>query len=161
LNYPEASFRTYPKTILVGISRRMSFADNKTPELWRMFMPRLKEIKHRASNELLSLQVYKPNFDFSPHAGFVKWALTPVYSTKLLPEGMETFTIPEEIYAVFNYRGKPGDPGIFHYIFSDWLPRSGYKLDSRPHFEILGELYDPFSDESEEEIWIPVGKQEK
>jgi AraC family transcriptional regulator len=42
------------------------------------------------------------------------------------------------------------------YIFNTWLPKSGYQLDRRPHFEILGEKYKNNNPDSEEEIWIPI-----
>lgn len=45
---------------------------------------------------------------------------------------------------------------IFQYIFGTWLPASGYYLDNRPHFEILGHKYKNNDPDSEEEIWIPV-----
>jgi AraC family transcriptional regulator len=47
---------------------------------------------------------------------------------------------------------------FFTYIFTRWLPASGYQLDNRPHFEILGDKYKNNDPESEEEIWIPVRK---
>jgi AraC family transcriptional regulator len=60
------------------------------------------------------------------------------------------------LYAVFNYKGLNTDNRIFIHIFTEWLPSSGYVLDERPHFEILGEKYKNNDPESEEEIWIPV-----
>ncbi|MGK2861531.1 MAG: GyrI-like domain-containing protein [Chitinophagaceae bacterium] len=45
---------------------------------------------------------------------------------------------------------------MFSYIFNTWLPPSGYDLDNRPHFEILGEKYKNDDPLSEEEIWIPI-----
>ena len=152
----EPLVRDFPESRMVGVACRMSYAKNKTADLWRSFMPRLKEIGPRDSNDLYSLQVYPPGFDFSPHTEFVKWALAPVAGLGVPPEGMELFTIPGGLYAVFHYRGRAGDPAIYQYIFSKWLPRSCYSLDNRPHFEILGEKFDPFSIHSEEEIWIPV-----
>jgi AraC family transcriptional regulator len=38
------------------------------------------------------------------------------------------------------------------------LPASGYELDDRPHFEILGERYKNNDPDSEEELWFPVRK---
>jgi AraC family transcriptional regulator len=38
----------------------------------------------------------------------------------------------------------------------DWLPDSGFELDNRPHFAVMGEKYKRDDDASEEEIWIPV-----
>ena len=70
---------------------------------------------------------------------------------------MEAFELPGGLYAVFEYKGKASEAtDTFEYIFYDWLPKSKYDLDDRPHFEILGEKYKTDDPESEEEIWIPV-----
>jgi AraC family transcriptional regulator len=49
---------------------------------------------------------------------------------------------------------------IFQYIFETWLPNSGYLLDNRPHFEILGAKYKNEDPDSEEELWIPIKHKE-
>ena len=74
-----------------------------------------------------------------------------------IPQGMETFELPGGLYAVFHYKGNTANAAeVFRYILQEWLPQSGYELDNRPHFEVLGEKYSNCSDESEEEIWIPI-----
>ena len=70
---------------------------------------------------------------------------------------MEAFTLRGGLYAVFDYQGN--SPEIFQYISQKWLPNSDYKLDKRPHFEILGEKYKNNNPDSEEEIWIPITKK--
>ncbi|MFT5513068.1 MAG: AraC family transcriptional regulator, partial [Bacteroidia bacterium] len=47
-------------------------------------------------------------------------------------------------------------PKTFGYIFGEWIPNSIYDIDSRPHFEILGDKYKNDHPNSEEEIWIPI-----
>jgi AraC family transcriptional regulator len=69
---------------------------------------------------------------------------------------MELFTLKGGLYAVFDYKGPSDDKSIFQYIYSTWVPKSKYKLDNRPHFEVLGEKYKNNDPESEEEIWIPI-----
>lgn len=143
---------------LLGIHTTMSLLYNTTGRLWGSFMPRRKEITNRLNEDLISLQVYPPNYyqSFNPSIPFEKWAAVEVADFKSVPEGFETFTLPGGLYAVFDYKGPAGDPTIFQYIFSTWLPASSCELDDRPHFEVLGSKYsntDPFS---EEEIWIPV-----
>ena len=69
---------------------------------------------------------------------------------------MECFELPGGQYAVFFYKGSSTDNSIFKMIFDEWLPASGYEIDSRPHFEILGNKYVNEDPESEEEIWIPI-----
>lgn len=60
------------------------------------------------------------------------------------------------MYAVFDYKGSSDDGSVFKYIFNTWLPQSGYQLDNRPHFEVLGDKYRNSDPNSEEEIWIPI-----
>ncbi len=144
-----------PKKLL-GICLGMSLAENHTGELWLSFMPRLKEIETRVGNNLYSLQVYDEDYfqHFDPRREFEKWALAEVKNFSVIPEEMEPFELQGGLYAVFQHKGMGTE--IFQYIFSEWLPKSGYLLDNRPHFEILGEKYKQGSPDSEEEIWIPV-----
>jgi AraC family transcriptional regulator len=141
---------------LLGICLEMSLAENRTGELWRSFMPRLKEIETWVGNNLYSLQVYDEDYfqRFDPRREFEKWALVEVKNFSVIPDEMEPFELPGGLYAVFQHKGMGTE--IFQYIFSEWLPKSDYFLDNRPHFEILGEKYKQGSPDSEEEIWIPV-----
>lgn len=102
------------------------------------------------------MQLYPPAFDFSPHTQFEKWAAVEVSDFNTVPDQMETFVWAGGMYAVFAYKGSSTDTRIFQYIFTTWLPQSGYKLDNRPHVEMLGANYKNASPDSEEEIWIPV-----
>lgn len=143
---------------IVGKRLRMSFADNRTEELWRSFMPQRHEIQRVVSPDLYSMQYYPLGFStgFNPTTEFEKWAGMEVAEFASLPAGMETVIIPASQYAVFFYRGLNTDTSIFQYIFATWLPASDYVVDDRPHFEILGPKYKNNDPASEEEIWIPV-----
>lgn len=136
----------------------MSLSDDKTVELWRSFMPKRKEIKNIIDSVLYSVQVYGSFYfeEFSPDKVFEKWAAVEVKDFDAVPGDMETCTLPGGLYAVFLYKGSSADATVFRYIFTDWLPDSGYALDGRPHFEILGEKYKNEDPDSEEEIWIPI-----
>ena len=141
---------------LAGKSLIMSLTENRTADLWKSFMPRQKEITNNLSNDLFSLQIYDNDYftDFRPDRKFEKWALAEVEDFNSIPDGMKTFELPAGMYAVFKHKGT--ETGIFNYIFSEWLPNSGFQIDNRPHFEVLGEKYRNGSPDSEEEIWIPV-----
>ncbi|MCY1722889.1 GyrI-like domain-containing protein [Prolixibacteraceae bacterium Z1-6] len=146
---------------LVGKRLMMSFSNNRTVELWKSFMPLLKEIANNISTDLISLQIYPTDYfsDLNPNLEFEKWALTEVSNFDQIPENMESFVLQGGLYAVFGYKGSSADKRIFQTIFTSWLPNSEYKLDTRPHFEVLGEKYKNNDPESEEEIWIPVKKK--
>ena len=145
---------------LVGKSLRMSIVDNRTQELWKSFMTKRKEVKQAIGTDLYSIQVYHKLMDyrnFDPTEEFIKWAAMEVENFTVVPDGLEALELHGGIYAVFRHTGTPNE---FHktlqYIFVEWLPSSGYELDHRPHFELLGEQYKNNHPESEEEVWIPV-----
>jgi AraC family transcriptional regulator len=143
---------------LIGKKIRMTFADNRTPQLWRSFMPFQKEIKNRVSSDLISMQVHDSKIELqNPDVEFEKWAAAEVTDFGHVPEGMETFELQGGLYAVFLHRG-PASTGekTFRYIIEEWLPKSDYVSDIRPHFEIIGIKYKNESIDSEEEIFIPV-----
>ncbi|WP_303311504.1 GyrI-like domain-containing protein [Hymenobacter sp. BT730] len=143
---------------LIGQRLRMSFANNRTGELWQNIMPRRHEIQQAVGADLYSMQQYPPGFftTFSPAAEFEKWAGIEVTDFGAVPPNMESVIIPAGQYAVFFYRGLNTDASIFQYILATWLPASDYVLDDRPHFEVLGPKYKNNDPASEEEIWIPV-----
>ena len=145
----------------IGMNETMSLADNKTFILFRKFMPRRKEIQHQVSNDIYDLQIYPNNYhsNFSPANPFTKWAMVEVSSFANIPEGMEAFTLVSGTYAVFTAAGLSKDKSIFQYIFTQWLPQSDYILDSRPHFDIMGEEYQQKGPDAEQEIWIPVKRK--
>jgi AraC family transcriptional regulator len=154
----EPRFEKLTEKKLVGRKLSMSLAADRTAELWRSFMPAQKEVRNRIGTELYSMQVYGPTYftAFNPAAMFEKWATAEVSNFTGNPEGMKTFVLPGGLYAVFLHKGSNTDTSTFQYIFTTWLPASGYELDNRPHFEILGEKYRNGDPNSEEEIWIPV-----
>lgn len=148
---------------LAGKHRSMSLAQDKTRELWRDFMTARNDIPKRIGTVFYSMQVHTPGYfdDFNPLRSFEKWACAEVSDFDALPAGMEGFTLPGGLYAVFLHKGAaPTAARTFQYIFGIWLPNSGYTLDHRPHFEMIGEKYKNDDPESEEEIWIPVRKKE-
>jgi AraC family transcriptional regulator len=144
---------------LIGKRINMSFANNKTTELWRSFMPRRKEIKNYIGQDLYSIEIYNPDFflRFNPESVFEKWAAIQVSDFDGLPDDMETVTIPPGLYAVFIHKGPAGKGrDTYQYIFTEWLPNADFIVDHRPHFALMGEKYKKDDPHSEEEIWIPI-----
>jgi len=158
----EQRIETLAEKKLIGKRMIMSFSNNKTIELWRDFMPRRKEIQNSIGSELYSVQIYKPLFfdNFNPNTEFEKWATIEVSDFDTVPDEMETLILTGGLYAVFFYQGAASAAAkTFQYILGTWLPNSGYMLDDRPHFEILGEKFKNEDANSEEEIWIPIKTQ--
>lgn len=140
----------------------MSLDNNKTGQLWGSFGPYIIGIKDRINSEKISMQVYPSDYykNFDPSKKFDKWATVEVSTFSEVPKDLETFILEGGEYAVFDYKGlaaKSSD--FFHYIFNSWFPKSAYIVDSRPHFEVLGDKYKNNNPNSEEEIWIPIRKK--
>lgn len=156
---PDPVIKTIPGKKFIGKRMIMSFTENKTHELWHSFMPRCKEIRNPVGTTLYSIEVYPPFFfkDFNPETAFEKWAAVEVSETNKIPPEMETITSPAGLYAAFIHRGPASNgPVTYRHIFNTWLPGSGYEIDLRPHFAVMDEKYKTDSDDSEEELWIPV-----
>ncbi len=149
-----------PQKYLVGISAQMSLSENRTKELWQTLMPRRREIKNRIGTDRISMQVYDESWDyekFSPTTKFTRWAGLEVLSFANVPAGLETHVLTGGKYAVFHHKGPVTTfPKTWDYIFNEWLPESGYELDKREHFEVLGKDYKPLDPDAEEKVWIPI-----
>lgn len=153
--------RTITEKKLAGMYITMTLAQNRTAELWQRFMPLRGTIANAVSDELISMQVYDAAVAqagyMTPQSVHQKWAAKEVTGFTQVPEGMETFVLPGGFYAVFTYRGTPQQAApFFRKIFMEWLPASGYMLDDRPHFEVLGPKYKHNDPDSEEEVFIPI-----
>jgi len=158
-----ARIEMLPKKTLVGKSTRMSLTNNKTRELWQSFMVNKTAIANVIGTDLYSIQVYDELHyfkNFSPQTEFTKWAAIEVDSFKNIPNGFDTIVIESGLYAVFLHKGSASEfQKTFQFIFNQWLPKSEYTLDHRPHFELLGENYVNDDSSSEEEVWLPIKKK--
>jgi AraC family transcriptional regulator len=145
---------------LAGNALKMSFAGDRTIELFKGFMPRRNEIGSRVSRDIFCVSIYDEKTDpsnFNPASIFEKWAAVEVENFDDIPEEMDRLELPGGLYALFDHKGGPAAaPRTFGFIFGTWLPGCDYSVDKRPHFEILGEKYGDGGADSEEEIWLPI-----
>jgi len=146
--------------LVLGKSLKMSYLQNKTVQLWQSFMPLKKHICNIVGTNLYSIQVYDEIFDFNsfdPAREFTKWAAVEIFENNDFEENLEILRLESGLYAVFLHQGSSNEfLKTFEYIFTQWLPTSGYAVDNRPHFEVLGQKYKNNNPNSEEEIWIPI-----
>jgi len=156
----QARIEVCPPKICVGQRIQLSVnAAAKNIALWQAFAPRKKEIAQVIDPGFHSIEIYPATyFDrFDPTAEFEKWAAVEVQAITVLPSGLEAVQLPGGLYAVFLYRGDARQAFPFlQKIFTEWLPQSGYCLDTRPHFEVMGPKYKNNAEDSEEEFWIPL-----
>ena len=144
---------------LIGMMMPMNFAYHQPHLLWQQFMPRRKEILNVVGSDLFSIEIFPDNFfeAFNPLTEFKKCAAIEVSDFDLIPIGMHSIIFPEGLYAVFIHHGSQEQAmKTYNYIFREWIPQSGFSIDNRPHFAVMGSKYKRDSDDSEEEIWIPI-----
>jgi AraC family transcriptional regulator len=152
-------FEVLTEKKLVGKCIATSFADNKTAQLWRSFMPHRNEITTALGPMLYSVEIYPAGYfeQFDPTTQFEKWAAMEVKDFAGIPENMTSLFIPAGLYAVFIHRGPASRAAAtYEYIFRTWLPAADFVLDQRPHFAVMNEKYRHEDAASEEEVRIPV-----
>lgn len=154
-------FKEIDEIQFIGMHINHSMVDNKTVELWKSFMPRKHEIVNVKNNWHYAIQQYdqvEKMKNFTGNTIFKTWAAVEVNSSELIPANMELLMIPSGLYAVFAHRGNAEMfAKSMGFIMNNWLPKSEYELDKRPHFQIMKENYLGENDiNSEEEIWIPI-----
>ena len=157
----QPEIRTIASKQLVGMRMPFSLAKNSPAELWRQFMPRRKEVKQTVNAALISMEVYNGGLDldtFNEDTVFEKWAVVEVSDIDNLPKGMESYRLTGGKYAVFTHKAiEMPIQELFEYIFSTWLPTTGFSLRGNVHLEVMGEkYYGPNHPETEEDIWIPI-----
>ena len=155
----EPRIEALSEKLFVGKNATISLSNNTTRALWQGFMPDRAEIKNHIGHELYSIDIYDPGYfdNFDVHTVFEKWAAVEVPDFNSVPEAMSTLCVPTGLYAVFIHKGPPSlGPKTYEYILTTWLPHSDYVLDTRPHFAVMSEKYNPTDPNSEEELWIPI-----
>lgn len=146
----------------IGMSVITSFANDNSSELISKFLPVQHEIENRKTENLFFIQKYESYFWYLEDKLkriFEKWLAIEVENFEKTPPNMRTFLLQGGKYAVFIHKGTTVN---FHktinFIFEEWIPESDWQIDNRPHLELLGEKYSPYSKDSEQEIWVPITK---
>lgn len=132
----------------------------ETSLLWKKFKTHLAPLGMAIGRTYFSVSCYGKEVaegNFNLQTEFEKWAATPILSEEKKEEGLDEINIPAGLYAFFLHKGLPQDfPKTSQFIYQSWLPKSGYILDARPHFEVLDHRYKLNDPDSEEQVWIPV-----
>ncbi|WP_161785195.1 GyrI-like domain-containing protein [Brevibacillus borstelensis] len=142
----------------VGRADAATLASNRVPALWEEFLRRVNEIHDRTSpNISMGISEFSQNH---LDEEFVCMACVPVNRFASIPEGMVCKTIPTMQYVVVTHKGKlPTLGNAFDYIYTTWLPNSGYDLVEADDFEVYGERFlGPENEDSEVDIYIPIKK---
>jgi AraC family transcriptional regulator len=130
----------------------------KIKALWDKFLKREDEIKNvKGAYSLGVCMMEHPQIEKHDGDSFIYIAGSPVSSLSEVPPGMVTCEIPASRYAVFTHKGSLNKlPETMKYIFGTWVEKGGYEKKNAPDFELYDERFDPVSDNSEFDIYVPI-----
>ncbi len=143
-----------PAFTVAGMKCRGKNEQNEIPQLWSQFGPRMGEIKHKVDRDIAygvmgNLDESSGEFDYV--------AAIEVESADDLPNGMVSWEVPEQTYAVFTCT-LPTIGKAYKHASEKWLPQSGYRRGTDVEFELYDKDFDPGDPSSEMTIYIPIRK---
>lgn len=143
----------------VGMGKKVTLKTvSLIPKLWEEFIPREKEIKKRVNQGITyGLCEYVNMSSFDEDTPYQEFVCCQVSEFKDLPDKMAGKEVAGGKYAVFTHKGSLNNlRKTYDFIYSTWLPKSGYELKPTDDFERYDERYVPGDPESEIDIYLPV-----
>lgn len=145
--------------LVVGMGGAFQQGDSTSiGKLWDRFLPRKDDIKCAKQNYALGVCTPShPQIEVASADHFVYIAAVPVDSTMVVPAGMVACELPAGRYAVFTHKGPISEIGhTLNYIWGTWLPKGEFEHRDAPDFELYDDRFDPDSEESEFDFYIPI-----
>lgn len=142
---------------VVGMTYFGSNQHDEIPDLWQVFIDRIKEIGDCVSPET-TLGVCDHVEDYDPKKSeFSYMACMEVDDGARIPNGMIMKRIPESQYVVFTHKGSTDNlEDTYRYIYSSYFFKSEFELAETPDFELYDKRFKPGEADSEMDIYVPV-----
>jgi predicted transcriptional regulator YdeE len=147
-------------TTIVGMTTRFSMPGNTIGQLWEKFDDKAASlIKHKRGKDYYGISLVEPSDKNDTLMTYI--AGIEVSKAEKIPEGYVARVLPEAEYVVFDFQGELEEmPFAFGYIFSKWLPQSGYTFANQDVFELYKDKeFHPGKPGSTVQIWVPVLKK--
>lgn len=159
LALPEHQIINISEILLIGNHKFVTDIEPQGSDFLQNFQQSKSEILNTADDEnIYAIFTYAADHfkNYHPGNAYIIWTALQVNDYNRIPKGMEAITIPPGKYAVFNNTGKIFDRDKLLYLTTGWLPKSNYKLDNRPFFELIHSNIFTNPKEAEVSIWIPI-----
>lgn len=135
----------------------------KVPKLWRELEESAQGVEAPTNSFIGIIDLIEGEFDGSNIEYWAGIELHEGVPLPLLPslisDKLELLNIPDQTYAVVKHKGAiSGLPNTLQWFILNWLPNSGYRGIDGYELEIYPDDYQPLSDESHMEYWIPIAK---
>ncbi|ERK29318.1 AraC family transcriptional regulator [Clostridium intestinale] len=147
---------------LAGIKGKTSLSNNRIPELWNKFIPKINTIQNRNKNTGgYGVCLYNPDTELKYITDDFEYDVlnaVEVESFDNLTEEITTHIIPAQEYVVFTHKGDISNLRLsYSYIYFNWLEKSKYKMSDGNDFEYYDERFNIRNPvDSEMDIYIPI-----
>lgn len=153
---PEVVSRAEMK--VMGFANQYSEEDLNLETLWSGFRPSAGQITNRLGMDAFG--IYEEYKETDEGIGFTYICAVEVSDFDLVPKGMVTRVIPEQLYAAFRHNGPISSlPETLKYIWGSWLPKSDYEYVEKPDFELYTHENLPENTDKTLYLYIPVSKK--
>ena len=126
--------------------------------LWFDFQHKVNQVRNRIGTDAFG--IYEEYFETEESIGFSYICSVEVSDFDSVPEGMISRIISEQMYAVFRHNGSLSFlPETLKYIWGSWLPKSNYKYDEKPDFELYSPGIQPEDPDHLLFLHIPVSRK--
>jgi AraC family transcriptional regulator len=150
----EPKIERHPAYRIVGMKVRGKNQQGEIPKMWGEFAARVAEVQDRAEQDV----TYGVSANYAEDTGeFDYVAGIHVNPTAAVPQGMVSWDIPAQTYAVFSCT-LPTIGETMNYIHHTWLPASGYHHTGGPELERYDEDFNSQDPASIMYILVPVAK---
>jgi AraC family transcriptional regulator len=143
---------------VVGMNVFTTQKNNTIPQLWDRFNKECSTIPNIAEKRV-ALGICPPvdQRDFNEESEFEYIAGVIVSDYSDVPEGMMTYDIPAQKYAVFTHKGALDTLQVtYHAIHAEWLKTDAVELARGPEFEWYDSRFIFGHPDSELDIYIPI-----
>ncbi|WP_378186002.1 GyrI-like domain-containing protein [Aquimarina sp. W85] len=150
--------RELEERYLLGRSLQITTGSPELQKHWKSFITDL--VRHFGEKPSEFYAVHEYDTGFSGIGVYTTWATIPYVKNLSGLKDMNKVKIEKGVYAIFTHHGPTSTfYKTLNYIHNDWLPKSGYSINQRKHFEYMGKEYlGPENPLSKELIYIPVKK---
>lgn len=133
---------------LVGLVCQTLLKDTRE----QLIIPKLQHDFNQRINEITGLINYPHTYgvfidppNYNPETDLFTWiASVEVGNEYSMPDGMITYQIPANKYAVLSYQGNIDDAGIAYDTLYRWITESKYKISDTYGFEMYGQIHSAY-----------------
>ncbi|MCA0314474.1 MAG: GyrI-like domain-containing protein [Candidatus Melainabacteria bacterium] len=147
----------------VGLGKSFAPQDSQAIKaLWDEFSKRAHEIESQSEIAYGVCAADHPEIKFEENCCMVYVAAKEAEADTAVPPGMVKVKLESGAYARFTHRGPIDEIGsTVGYIWGEWQPQAPYQRRSAPDFELYDHRFDPASQSSEVDIYVPLERIEE